>query len=439
MRIFKKLSDLTNNQSVMMYIGNTSWLFGEKILRMVMGLFVGVWLARYLGPDQFGLFSYAQSFVALFAAVATLGLDGIVVRELIKNKEQRDKLLGTAFYLKLMGAILVLVLLTVSIFFQSNDPQTNWLIFVIASATIFQSFNVIDFYFQSKVQSKFVALGGTVSLVSSSVIKITLILNDASLISFAFVILFDSFILAISFIYFYLKNKLSIFSWCFDKTYAKSLLKDSWPLILSGLVVSLYMKIDQVMIKNILDNNSVGQYAAAVRLLEVWYFIPVVISSSLFPAIINAKATSKHLYYSRMQNLYNLMAWLAISIAIIVTLLSDWIVHVLYGDEFNQASGVIMIQIWSVIFVFLGVASSKWFIAEGLQKYSFYRSLSGAILNIILNLILIPMYGIEGAAIATLISQIVASYLFNVINKKSRITFFMHSKSFLLPFRKIGS
>lgn len=439
MRIFKKLSDLTNNQSVMMYIGNTSWLFGEKILRMVMGLFVGVWLARYLGPDQFGLFSYAQSFVALFAAVATLGLDGIVVRELIKNKEKRDKLLGTAFYLKLMGAILVLVLLTVSIFFQSNDPQTNWLIFVIASATIFQSFNVIDFYFQSKVQSKFVALGGTVSLVSSSVIKITLILNDASLISFAFVILFDSFILAISFIYFYLKNKLSIFSWCFDKTYAKSLLKDSWPLILSGLVVSLYMKIDQVMIKNILDNNSVGQYAAAVRLLEVWYFIPVVISSSLFPAIINAKATSKHLYYSRMQNLYNLMAWLAISIAIIVTLLSDWIVHVLYGDEFNQASGVIMIQIWSVIFVFLGVASSKWFIAEGLQKYSFYRSLSGAILNIILNLILIPMYGIEGAAIATLISQIVASYLFNVINKKSRITFFMHSKSFLLPFRRIGS
>ncbi|MFT6248628.1 MAG: O-antigen/teichoic acid export membrane protein [Cognaticolwellia sp.] len=433
-----KLTNLKNNQGVMKYFKNTSWLFGEKILRMILGLFVGIWIARYLGPEQFGLFSYAQSFVALFATFATLGLDGIVIRSLVKDESHRDKLLGTAFILKLVGAILVLLLLAVAVFFQSNDHQTNLLIFIIASATIFQSFNTIDFYFQSKVLSKYVVYSNVFSLLLSSIIKVILILNEAPLIAFAYVILFDSLVLACGFIYFYFKNELQVFAWSFDKKLAKSLLKDSWPLILTGLVISMYMKIDQVMIKNMLDLNAVGQYAAAVRLLEIWYFIPVVISSSLFPAIINAKETSKKLYYSRLQRLYDLMAWVAISIAITVIFLSDWLVHLLYGVQFSEASGVLMIQIWSVIFVFLGVASSKWFIAEGLQKYSFYRTLAGAVLNVILNFILIPLYGIYGAAIATLVSQIVASYLFNITNKKSRITFIMHTKALLLPFRKLA-
>ena len=134
----------------MKYFKNTSWLFAEKILRMVVGLFVGIWVARYLGPEQFGLFSYAQSFVGLFTAFATLGLDGIVVRELVKDKSRRDELIGSAFWLKLIGAFVVLIILAIAIHFTSNDSYTNYLVFIIASATIFQSFNVVDFYFQSK-------------------------------------------------------------------------------------------------------------------------------------------------------------------------------------------------------------------------------------------------------------------------------------------------
>jgi O-antigen/teichoic acid export membrane protein len=438
MEIVKKLTNLKNNQGIMKYLKNTSWLLGEKILRMTLGLFVGIWVARYLGPEQFGLFSYAQSFVALFAAIATLGLDGIVVRELIESENKRNQLLGTAFILKLTGAFFVLVLLGLSVFLQSNDYQTSMIIFVVASATIFQSFNVIDFYFQSKVLSKYVVYSNVFSLLLSSVIKVILILNEAPLIAFAYVILFDSLVLTSGFIYFYLQNKLSIFSWSFDKNWAKSLLKDSWPLILSGLVISMYMKIDQVMIKNMLGNADVGQYSAAVRLSEIWYFIPMVISSSLFPAILNARKISKELYYSRIQQLYDMMAWMAITIAIPMTFLSGWVVDLLYGAQFSEAGGVLIIHIWSAVFVFLGVASSKWFIAEGLQRYSLYRTLTGAILNIGLNLVLIPGYGIYGAAIATLASQIVASYLFNVINEKSRITFILHSNALLLPFRKIG-
>lgn len=423
----------------MKYFKNTSWLFGEKILRMIVGVFVGIWVARYLGPEQFGLFSYAQSFVGLFATIATLGLDGIVVRELVKNEKIKDTLIGTVFWLKFIGAIIVLILLLVAIQFTSNDQYTNILVFIIASATIFQSFNVIDFYFQSKVLSKYIVYANIISLFISSLIKIILILNEAPLVAFAWVVLFDSIILALGFIYFYSKSSsFNINNLTFKKDVAISLLKDSWPLILSGVVISVYMKIDQVMIKEMMNNEAVGQYSAALRLSEVWYFIPMVIANSLYPAIINAKNQSEEVYYARLQKLYDFMVWLAICIALPMTFLSDWLINLLYGEQYYQAGSILMIHIWASVFVFLGVASSKWFITENLQKYSFYRTLAGAIINILLNYIMIPLYGILGAAIATLISQAIASYFFNITNKKLRYTFLLQTNAILLPLRKLG-
>ena len=420
-----KLKSLKENQGFMKYFKNTSWLFGEKILRMIVGLFVGIWVARYLGPEQFGLFSYAQSFVGLFTVIATLGLDGIVIRELVKDESRRDELIGTAFWMKLFGAFLVLLLLAFAVGFTSNDAQTNSLVFIIASATIFQSFNVVDFYFQAKVMSKYIVYANVISLLISSVVKIALILNEASLVAFAWVILFDSFILAVGYGYFYLKNHLSLKLWKFQKSVAVNLLRDSWPLILSGIVVSIYMKIDQVMIKEILGSEAVGQYAAAVRLSEAWYFIPMVISASLFPAIINAKKVSEELYYQRLQKLYDLMVWMSIVIAIFMTFMSDWIVELLYGGQYDEAGGVLMIHIWAGIFVFLGVASGKWFINENLQMLSFWRTFYGMMINVVLNIFLIPKHGVQGAAIATLLSYFVAGLLFDFVNNKTKKVFFM--------------
>ena len=438
--ISTKLKTLKNHSGFIRYFKNTSWLFAEKILRKIVNLFIGIWVVRYLGPEQFGLFSYAQSFVGLFAVIATFGLDGILVRELVKNESRRDELIGTAFWLKVMGAFSVLLILTVAVNFTLNDTYTNILVFIIASATIFQSFNVVDFYFQSKVMSKFVVYTNIISLLLSSLVKIALILNEAPLVAFALVVLFDSFVLACGFIYFYIKNN-STFNFKklkFRSKTATLLLKDSWPLILSGIVISIYMKIDQVMIKEMMNVESVGQYAAAVRLSEAWYFIPIVIASSLFPSIVNAKKQSERLYYARLQKLYDVMVWTAIAIALPITFSSDWIIDLLYGAQYNQSGVVLMIHIWAGVFVFLGVVSSSWFIAENLQKYAFYRTLAGAVINIILNYILIPIYGIYGAAFATLVSQAVASYLFNMTNKKLRYTFLLQTNAILLPFRKLG-
>ncbi len=437
MDIVKRVANFKSNSGAMKYFKNTSWLLGEKILRMTVGLFVGIWVARYLGPEQFGLFSYAQSFVALFAAFATLGLDGIIVRELVKDESQRDKLLGAAFILKLVGAILVLALLAVAVFFQSNDQQTNLLIFIIASAVVFQSFNIIDFYFQSKVLSKYVVYCNIFGLLLSSIIKIILILHEAPLISFAYVIVFDSFVLACGFIYFYRESKLHIFKWQFNKETAISLLKESWPLVFSAIVVSIYMKVDQIMIQNMLGNESVGQYAAAVRLSEPWYFIPVVIASSLFPSIINAKKKSKKLYQERFQKLNDLMVWIAISIAIPVTFLGDWIIGMLYGSQYYLAGDVLVIHIWSSVFVFMTVASGKFLTADNMVKKVFFRNFAGLIINLCLNFIFIPKYGIQGAAVTTLISWIVAGYLYDLADTDLNYMFKIKSKSFNI-FRLIG-
>ncbi|MFA6144561.1 MAG: flippase [Sulfurimonas sp.] len=421
----------------MKYFKNTSWLFGEKILRMIVGLFVGVWVARYLGPEQFGLFSYAQSFVGLFTAFATLGLDGIVVRELVHDESRRDELIGTAFWLKLMGAIGVLLILAIAVNFTSNDSYTNTLVFIIASATIFQSFNVIDMYFQAKVMGKYIVYANVISLLLSSIVKIALILNEASLEAFAWTIVFDSVVLAMGYVYFYIRSRHSvpdtesISQWKFHKSTAVSLLKDSWPLILSGMVIAIYMKIDQIMIMEMMDAEAVGQYAAAVRISETWYFIPMVIASSLFPAIINAKKHSEALYYARLQKLYNLMVWMAIAIALPMTFLSDWVINLLYGEQYNQAGSVLMIHIWAGVFVFLGVASGKWFTAENLQMLAFWRTFYGMVLNIILNFVFIPKYGIQGAAMATLISQSVAAYISDLFNGKTKKMFLMKTRSLL--------
>ena len=321
--MFDRIKVIFSHPGIRRYGANTGWLLFERILRLVIAFFVGVYVARYLGPSNFGLLSYAGSFVFLFSAIATLGLDNIVVRDLVKDEKERDELLGTTFTLKFIGSILLLAILAIAVRFTKNDSFTNLLIFIIALSIVFQSFNVIDFYFRAKVLSKYTVYAQTISGISAAIIKLLLIYFGAGLIYFAAVMLIESVILAIGLVTAYIKQKLSIFSWKPKIDLAKRLLRDSWPLILSGVAISIYMRIDQVMIKNMLDAKAVGNYAVAVRLSEVWYFIPMAITSSLFPAIINAKKLSEKLYYGRLQKLYDLMTWLAIIIALPTTFLAN--------------------------------------------------------------------------------------------------------------------
>ena len=410
---------------------------GHRVLSIVVAIFVGVYVARYLGPERFGLLSYAGSFVGLFTALATLGLDGIMVRALVKTPERRDELLGTAFWLKAGGAILMWIGIAAATPFTHNDTQTNILIAIIAFGVIFQAFNVIDFNYQAEVKSKFVMYAHLVSLVVSSITKLIFVWTSAPLVWFACVFLLDAVVHAVGLTAMYLKNTGRVWHWKWHWETAKELFRDSWPLILSGIVISIYMKIDQVMIKEMLDAKQVGFYAAAVRLSEAWYFIPMAITSSVFPAIINAKKQSEELYYQRLQKLYDLMVWLAVPIALPTTFFAPWVIRVLYGETFLPAAGVLSIHIWAGVFVFLGTAKGKWVLLENEQGNSVKYQFFGLLSNVILNYFLIPIIGILGAAIATVLSVIVNIIIIPpFINRKQKLCTLMIINSLISIRRK---
>jgi len=405
-KIFLKLSYLSTNK----YTENTYWLLAERIIRISINLFITIYLVRYLGPQKFGLLSYAISYFSIFSSFASLGLDNILVRELVSDADKKNLLLGTSIYLRLIAASATILLVMIAILVTGEDFLTSILIISISSSVIFQSFNVIDYYFQAMVQSKYVVYSQFVSLIIASVVKILLIYYKANLIYFAITITLESILLALGLYFIYKKYNFGKLNWQFSYEVSKKLLKDSFPLILSSIVIAVYMKIDQIMIKKMLTDSELGFYASAVKVCESFYFIPMALTNSVFPAIINAKKKGEKFYKIRLQQLYNSVTWISIGITIPITIFTPQIITSLYGEKFISASPVLQIYIWSTVATFWGVASSQFLIAENFTKISFYRTLIGMITNVVLNFILIPRIGIIGSAIATLISYSAATF-----------------------------
>lgn len=406
MVVIKSLNWLLSHQGFRRYFHNTSWMFFERLMRIIAGLFVGIWVARYLGPEQFGVFSYVLAFFAIFGGIAKLGLDEIMVRELVKHPELHVQYLGTAFWLKVMGAVLVFVIIAIVVQYTSNDINTNIFIFIIASGLVFQSFEVIEFYFQSQVLAKFVSICKIIQLILSSLIKMYLVVTSSELMWFVVVALFDQMTLAISFFIAYRLKNQPIFYKKFKFSIAKKMLVDSWPLIFSSIAIMLYARIDQVMIKEFLGEFETGLYSASVRLTEAWLFVPVIIVASLFPAILNAKEVSQQLYEQRIKQLYTLISLIGILTAVFVTIFSKELIKFLFGINYMDGASVLSIRIWETVFAAIGVVSSKWLVVENLQKLGLYFLVIGAMINVILNYFLIPFYGIDGAAMASLLSII---------------------------------
>jgi len=407
---------------------------GEKIVRILISFVVTIFVVRYLGPKDFGLLSYAISFYGLFSAISILGLETITIRELVKNPDKRDDLLGSVFLLRLLGGVCTIIFIAITLYFSGESTNISILILIVSSSAIFHSFSVVDYYFRAEVKAKYSVYVFFSAVLVVAIIKIMLIIFEAQLIYFAIAFSVEFILAAAGFMVVYRFNKLKLSGWRFNKKIAVSLLKDSWPLILSGLVVSVYMKVDQVMIKNMLNSEEVGFYAAAVKLSEAWYFIPVALTSSLFPAIVNAKKISEEFYNNRMQKLYDILAWLAIAIALPVSIFSSDIIRIIFGNEFISAAPVLTIYVWAGVAVFLGVASNQYLVNENYTKLSFFRTFIGMIFNVVLNFILIPKYGIVGAAVATLISYSVATFSLIFIKKTFHQIVMMLKSIFLITF-----
>jgi O-antigen/teichoic acid export membrane protein len=420
------------------YLKNTGWLMFGKVVSLIVNLAI----TSYLGPILFGDLSFGLSLVAILAAIGGLGLDTFIIREVIQEPSKRDEILGTSLGLRVITNGL-LIPIAVGIYLISHNVSSNpgesltLLIALLAFASFFKSFNVIDSYFQSQVQSKYVVQVQNVSLILTSIFKILIITFSLPLIYIVLAYVMDAIILATGLVIAYQKRGLKILNWSFNKQRAKLLLKKSSPLILSAVMVTIYMKIDVVMLKSI-GSKAVGIYSSAQNLSEAWYFIPSAIVTSVFPALLNARKTDLIRYQKRLGNLYDLLVYINIPIAIFISFFANDIIHIAYSGKYDGAGLMLSIHIWSGIFVFLGMASSQYLIAEGYTKISFYRTAAGAIANILLNLWLIPKYAGVGASIATLIACFISTFYVLLIPKTRQQGIMMLKSLFLITaFQKI--
>ncbi|MFN3940264.1 MAG: flippase, partial [Chitinophagales bacterium] len=367
------------------YALNTSWLLGARAIQMAVALVIGAMVARYLGPQQYGIYNYVISFVGIFSVLSALGTNNILVKDLLLAPDREMALLGTGLTIRLAGSIFASLLILIISFFTEEDQTIRWFLFLASLQTVVKSFEVLNLYFQAKVVSKFTVAAQLISLTIISLLKVFFIFNRYPLQYFIYLFIIDSAIVSAALILFYKRLGKNILHWKYSISISKSLLQRSWPLLFSGMLTTIYLKIDQVMLQHMLDETAVGLYAAAVKISEAWITIPWILSGSLFPALVNAQKEDTVLFRNRISQMYILLVSVALSVIIPVCVFSESIIHFIFGDAYNGSFTTLQIHIFSSIFIFYGSISNRWLILENLQKYWMINSAIGAVTNILFN------------------------------------------------------
>lgn len=425
------LSRFTQRQDLIKLITNTIWLLSDRIIRLTLGFYVSLQVTNYLGKDQYGLMSGAMAFAVLFAPLTNLGIDSLIVRELVKTPERRNELLGTGLVIKLIGSAFALLVGSAASYFYFDANTLKAFISFWQLLTFFVlSFDVIDLLYQSVVKSKYTVYAKNSALLITSATRLIFLSLKAPLLWFVYA-QFGEYVIALLIgLFILLKQGISPLHWSFNKSVAKTILKESWMLALSGFVILIYMRIDQVMVSKLVGDGETGIYTAAVRISELWYFIPLAITSSTLPNIIKARELGGDLYLKKFQRLFDLLIWLSIIVGIGTQLLGQWAIELIYKPEYHPAGSILILHIWAGIFVSFGSASVHYYIVNGKSHLNFWRTLAGAASNVILNFFFIPSMGGIGAALATVISYGVSDVVGHLFFAESRVLIPMFLKAF---------
>jgi PST family polysaccharide transporter len=425
----KRIQGRWNFQKI---LTNLIWLSWDHLFRLGISFLVGILVARYLGPTRWGTYRYAIAFVGLFVPLIDIGLKQIIIREIVRQPEIADEFLGTSFILKSLGAVVAILISTVSIqFLRPEDPIIQGMVTVISVALIFRSFDVVDYWFQSQVESKYVVIARNSSIALTSLLRVILVGIGASLLMFSIVIFIEYFLIAVALVLIYRYRGFFIRQWNVVSKRGKFLLQESWPLLLASISVTFYMQINIIILGQMTGDYEVGIYAAANRLTELWYFIPIAVSASVAPAVIKSKELGSDVYDLRMQRLFRLMTFFALAVSIAITVLGDEIIILVFGAEYVDSIDVLKILIWGLIFVSWGLVQGTWDVNEGLMIPKLARTLLGLITVVVLSVVLIPMLGAVGAAISMVIAFSVASFLGNLLYSRTRKMLRFQLKSFI--------
>ncbi|HWA11824.1 MAG TPA: flippase [Burkholderiales bacterium] len=417
-------------------LGNSGWLVADRAVRGLVGFTVIVVLARMLGPQQFGLLTYCAAIVWSFSALAGLGLDGLVVKRFVTHAEDKDAILGTALGMRLAGSLLVIALSAAAVMLlRPGDSLAARLVVVLAAANFFVTFDAIDLWFQSRVKSRYTVLAKLGPYVAINLAKIGFVLAGASVMVIAWIALFEMLACAAALCAAYVATGGKFRRLRFRPEDCRRLLLAGWPLALVAVFITVRMRVDQVMLGQMVDDAAVAAYSVASRLVELWYVGPVFLATSLFPMIIRSRELGEQRFLARMQRLYDGLVWAAVLTALAITVLAPWLMPLLFGEGYRQSAGILIILIWMSTWVFFGVARSRWLLAEGQVKPMLYVEALALALNVIANFCLIPRLGAIGAAWSALFAVFAANGLVAVFSPSIRLSMVMYGRAAAAPMR----
>jgi O-antigen/teichoic acid export membrane protein len=416
------------------YFFNTNWLFLNKIFRMGVSLVVGVYVARYLGPERLGMLNYAMVVISFIVPFWKLGLKAVLMREFVENKISDSKLMGTSVVLQSVTFFFSAVIFIGTVSVISMSSLERWLLTIIYLGNVFTISDLLEYFLTAKVKGKQIAWASITSSSFAAIVRILLVVLEAELIFFAVALIVEFGARALSlYICFRRETSFQILLKAFDISVARYLFGQSWPLIFSGSITGMYMKIDQVMIRYMVGLDAIGLYSVAMKSSEYWFVIPIIINRSVFPAIVKGKEISSKVFRDRMLAIYSLFVFIALSISAVVSFFSNEIVLMLFGEEFVGAGQILSVYVWSIVFLFINISQSVYYLLEGQQKKALFINIVAVFINIILNVFFIEKWGATGAAYSTIITYAFVGYFANLVFEKTRNNFFLISRAFFFP------
>jgi O-antigen/teichoic acid export membrane protein len=428
---------LDGRATVLRSLDNAAWLFVDQLVRMGAGLLVGVWVARYLGPEQYGWLSYATAVVGTVSAITSLGLNAVVVRELVRTPAATNTVLGAAFFLKTLGAGTGFLICVLVAWLQPMPAAPmRLLIIIVALGMFFQALDVIDFLVQARAENRVSSLVRIGACVLANVIKALLILSHASLPALAAAGVIELVLSAAGWLW--IGRRFGMGCWSADRNCVLVLLRESWPLALSSLAIYTQAYSDQLVIGSMLGGAELGQYAAAMRLIAAFGFVPMVVQTVAAPEITRAKQVDERLYLRRLHSLYRLMFGLFLLIGLPVMVLGPLASKLLYGASYAGTAALLPWMAFRLFFTNFGVARSLFITNEGLFRFALLTAVAGAGSNVFLNLMLVPRWGARGAIVSSLASFAVTTFALEIFQPLARRNFRLMASAVFSPWRRFA-
>ena len=404
-----------NNRKIVI---NASWIMVGRIFQLVLTFITTMLTARYLGPAENGKLVYVYSYVQLFLPLCTLGLNDIVVKELVDNKEKNDEILGTMVVMRTIVSFFSMISSIVLVGSMNSEPIYRAIASLQSFSLLFQSFDCIMYFYQSRLLSQKSGSAYALAYILASFFRIYAIFTKRSILWFAFAQSLDYIMVAALLCTVYFKDRNSL---KFSFSMAKTLIRKSYHYIFAGVMIVIYGKVtDTLLLGKMVNEESVGYYSAGTTLCNAWPFVLTAIIDSLSPVIIDTFHTDKKEFRKKLKQLYAIVFYISVVAALMITLLSEVVIDILYGAEYAPAAVPMKIYSWSTAFSYIGVSRTIWMQCNDKTKYEMTISLFGAVTNIVLNYFFIRHFGIIGAACAAVLTQFLTNFIFLFAMKDTR-------------------